>query len=301
MSEELVKRETEELAPLTVKEIQAHVQLIQQVLAKVMKRNEHYGTIPGTPKPTLFKAGAEKIMATFRLVPVFEVADLSDKDCVRYRITTYLKTFSGSMAGAGVGEASTDEEKWRWKRPVCDAEFDETPEDRRRLKFSRDGRKYQQIRTQPADLANTVLKMAKKRSLVDAILTCTAASDIFAQDLDQSDEVPYTPEPEHRSPAPRTPEPAGNAPEPPQDAPGQAGGPPDGEESQGPPKRISEAKANLIYKKLVALKCDPAAITAYFNEVYGGLANVPASEAQKILDQAKSIAETINKVSAQNP
>jgi hypothetical protein len=36
----------------------------------------------------------------------------------------------------------------------------------------------------PADHKNTVLKMAKKRSLVDATLTCTAASDIFIQDIE---------------------------------------------------------------------------------------------------------------------
>ena len=36
----------------------------------------------------------------------------------------------------------------------------------------------------PADHYNTVLKMAKKRALVDAVLTTTAASDIFTQDLE---------------------------------------------------------------------------------------------------------------------
>ena len=39
-----------------------------------------------------------------------------------------------------------------------------------------------------ADTYNTVLKMAKKRALVDATLTATAASDIFTQDLED-----YTP------------------------------------------------------------------------------------------------------------
>ena len=35
-----------------------------------------------------------------------------------------------------------------------------------------------------ADVYNTVLKMAKKRALVDATLTATAASDIFTQDVE---------------------------------------------------------------------------------------------------------------------
>lgn len=39
----------------------------------------------------------------------------------------------------------------------------------------------------PADYYNTCLKMAKKRALVDAILTATAASDIFTQDVEDMD------------------------------------------------------------------------------------------------------------------
>src|SRR5207244_3788998 len=38
------------------------------------------------------------------------------------------------------------------------------------------------------DTYNTVLKMACKRALVAAVLNGTAASDIFTQDLDDSDE-----------------------------------------------------------------------------------------------------------------
>jgi hypothetical protein len=37
----------------------------------------------------------------------------------------------------------------------------------------------------PADYYNTCWKMAKKRALVDAVLTVTAASDIFTQDVEE--------------------------------------------------------------------------------------------------------------------
>ncbi|MCK5580885.1 MAG: hypothetical protein KAJ18_06390, partial [Candidatus Omnitrophica bacterium] len=37
----------------------------------------------------------------------------------------------------------------------------------------------------PADYYNTVLKMGKKRAMVDAVLTVTAASDIFTQDIEE--------------------------------------------------------------------------------------------------------------------
>ena len=57
----------------------------------------------------------------------------------------------------------------------------------------------------PADYYNTVLKMAKKRAHVDAILTATAASDIFVQDLEEMPEViPGAQEPPVARQAPKT-------------------------------------------------------------------------------------------------
>ena len=57
-----------------------------------------------------------------------------------------------------------------------------TPEDRKRIKYGKYTAK--QVRTEPADLANTVLKMACKRAQLAMTLNVTAASDIFSQDLD---------------------------------------------------------------------------------------------------------------------
>ena len=37
----------------------------------------------------------------------------------------------------------------------------------------------------PSDSYNTVLKMAKKRAMVDGVITTTACSDIFDQDIDE--------------------------------------------------------------------------------------------------------------------
>lgn len=180
--------------PLTAAEVKAQVNLIQDVMRTVMQENQHYGVIPGTGnKKTLLKPGAEKIMATFRLSADPDVEDLSTADAIRYRIKCRLSSFAGAFVGAGVGECSTDEEKYQWKAAVNSQEFEETPEDRRRVKWKKGYQNkpdYQvnQIRTSPADLANTVLKMAKKRALVDAVLTATAASDIFSQDYEDMSE-----------------------------------------------------------------------------------------------------------------
>lgn len=182
--------------PLTAVQVKANVQLIQQVMESVMIKDVHFGTIPGTPKPTLYKAGSEKILSTFRIAAYpKEIEDLSNYDEIRYRVKVHgLSMVDGSLIGVGIGECSSSEEKYKWRKPVCDQEYDETPEDRKRLKWVKgygDKPPYQQkqIRTNPSDVANTVLKMAKKRGQIDMTLTATGASDVFDQDLEDLEGV----------------------------------------------------------------------------------------------------------------
>jgi hypothetical protein len=174
----------------TVTTIKARVQLVQNVMRDVMKNGVHYGTIPGTPKPTLLKPGAETIALAFQFAPRYIIDDLSDMpELIRYRITCELHDRNtGMFIGSGHGEASSDEEKFRWRKAVCDQEYEETPEDRRRIKWGK-GRNdstytIKQIRMEPADIANNVLKMGEKRAFIDAVRTSTGCSDMFAQDLE---------------------------------------------------------------------------------------------------------------------
>jgi len=55
MTQEMATREPQALAyrhELTVDELAAQVDKIHAVMAKLMKPEVHYGTIPGTKKPT---------------------------------------------------------------------------------------------------------------------------------------------------------------------------------------------------------------------------------------------------------
>ena len=195
--------------PLSATDIQAQVNTIQHVMKQVMKQNVHYGVIPGCKEPSLYKPGAEKIMTTFRLSADPEVTDLSDDDAIRFRVKVRLMSPSGTFVGAGIGECSTGEEKYKWRKAVCPQEYEETPPERRREKWckgwgNKPAYKLQQVRTEPADLANTVLKMAKKRGLVDAVLTATAASDCFTQDVEDlppeyMDDEPHGQQPAQKS------------------------------------------------------------------------------------------------------
>lgn len=189
---------------LSAADIRSQVNLVQEVMRGVMKEGTHYGTIPGTPKPSLWKPGAEVLCSTFRIAVSYNVEDLSDGDAIRYRVTAVgTHQTSGIVMGSGLGEASSDEEKYKWRKAVCDEEFDATPENRKRVKYGKsrgDGfYKVQQVRTEPADIANTVLKMAAKRAQVAMTLNVTAASDIFTQDIE---DLPEGMQPEGEDGAP---------------------------------------------------------------------------------------------------
>lgn len=173
---------------LTASEIRSHVNRVQEVMKAVMQKDTHFGVVPGSKKPSLYKPGAEVLCVTFRVAPSYRIEDLSNSDCVRYRVTCIgTHQINGIVLGEGVGSCSSNEEKYKWRRAICQEEFDDTPVDRRRVKYSKyQGKvdKTQQIRTEPADIDNTVLKMAVKRAQVAMTLNVTAASDCFTQDIE---------------------------------------------------------------------------------------------------------------------
>jgi hypothetical protein len=178
---------------------------IIEAMSAVMKKDIDYGVIPGTPKPTLYKPGSEKILSMFHLGVEPRVEDLSTPDCIRYRVhAAIIHTPTGHAMGTGIGEASSAESKYQWREVVCDQEWDATPVDRRREKWKR-GKSapyvVRQIRAEMEDVANTILKMAKKRAQIDGTLTTTAASDVFSQDLEDLKDAGIDPQVEETTPA----------------------------------------------------------------------------------------------------
>ena len=196
---------------LTVADVRQQVNHIQNVMREVMHKGEHFGTVPGCgDKPTLLKSGAEKLGFVFRLAPEFETTIVDMGNGHReYRVTCKLESIvSGGFVGSGVGSCSTLESKYRYrsasrKCPHCGKEAIIKGKEEYGggwLCFKKKdgcGAKFQDgdpaIESQAsgkaenpdiADVYNTVLKMAKKRAHVDAILTATAASDIFTQDVE---------------------------------------------------------------------------------------------------------------------
>lgn len=173
---------------MSVQEISAQSLKIHHILEAVMQEDIHYGLIPGTPKKTLYQAGAEKICMTFRLAPRYEVEDLSEptNNFYRYRAKCSLVTIGeGRFVGSAMGEASTAEEKYQWEKAVNERHWESADPTRRRIHFKKDGTEVLQVQRNCADLANTCLKIACKRAFVSATKGATAASDLLDVDLDE--------------------------------------------------------------------------------------------------------------------
>jgi len=162
--QEVQKAQTQAISIIdnvNLQQVSATMQKIAQfqaVVQKTLKKDHDYGVIPGTGnKPTLLKPGAEKILMLMGLTSEYEVIErVQDYDRGFFAFTVKCTLSRGdTKVTEGVGHANTRE------------------------------RRYTSGKQQdPYTLANTVLKMAKKRAQVDAVLTVASLSEIFTQDLE---------------------------------------------------------------------------------------------------------------------
>lgn len=215
-------------APVSAKQLQQQVNVIQEAMRQVMEEGVHFGRIPGCgDKPGLFKPGAEKLSLMFRLNTSFDVTKLELGNGHReYSVVCSVRDVHGRLIGQGVSSCSTMESKYRYRNgervcPACGkptiikgkAEFGGgwlcfAKKGGCGAKFA-DGDKSveaQQVgkveNPDIADVYNTVLKMAKKRAHVDGVLTTTGASDIFTQDIEDMGPAQYGETRKHVEPTP---------------------------------------------------------------------------------------------------
>ena len=166
----------------------------QQTCQELLLKGHDYGVIPGTQKPTLLKPGAEKITKILGLSDKYDVTQRVedwDRGFFHYEvkcILTHLGT--GVVISEGLGSCNSKESKYRW-RWVFPNDVPEGIDHTKLLKKTgsrRDGKgTFVQYRLDNDDIfsqVNTLLKMAEKRSLVDAALHAGRLSDLFTQDIE---------------------------------------------------------------------------------------------------------------------
>lgn len=130
-----------------------------------LQREVDFGIIKGTKKPSLFKSGAEKIIAAYGLLQHYSVEskieNVGEDPFFMYTIRCDLVRISNDgkeyVFTSGIGSSNTRE---------------------RRNGFN-----------SAYDAAHTCLRMAQKRSMVAAAVNISGGSDIFTSDIEDMDFV----------------------------------------------------------------------------------------------------------------
>ncbi len=244
IEESLAVAVVESVVPTFAISASEHQTSVQEFVAFVkdqMVEGVDFGTIPGTNKPTLLKAGAEKLCWLFGLTIDEPSLDRKEEWDREPPLFAYLATQrlvdrrTGKVIATGVGACNSMESKYRYraggrscpecgsesvikgkeeygggwlcwkKKGGCGSKFDDG-----------DGRIAAQAERaenpDTADVQNTILKMAAKRALVDATLKAVRGSGVFTQDIEDMgtiEQPAYEPAAAADAPRPTAPTPKG--------------------------------------------------------------------------------------------
>lgn len=137
-------------------ESKRRIEELGKFVEEVMVRGIDYGLIDGFSKPTLLKPGAEKLCDVFgfsKLVDVVNRFEQWDTGIFAYEVKmTLTRKDNGVIEAEGIGSCNSKEAAFNQQNPFT--------------------------------ISNTVLKMAKKRALIDAVLSATRSSGLFTQDIE---------------------------------------------------------------------------------------------------------------------
>lgn len=175
-----------------VSETLTKVKSLQATLKSILVDKHDYGTIPGCgDKPTLLKPGAEKILMALGITSSYELIEHTEnfegKGFFAYTVKCILFK-NGQKITEGLGHANSKEKKWAIES-VYEKDLPEGTDKsllRKKQIKTKNGETFYKYEVD-ADVnskANTILKMAKKRSQIDAVLTVASLSEIFTQDFD---------------------------------------------------------------------------------------------------------------------
>lgn len=141
---------------ITFNEAKDRLVMLQSFVRELMIPGLDYGLIPGCPKPSLFKSGAEKLCDIYgfsKLIAVSNRFEDWQKGFFSYEVkATLINKRTGLVEAEGVGSCNSKERKYKNQDAF--------------------------------NITNTILKMAKKRAIVDAVLSATRSSGIFSQDIE---------------------------------------------------------------------------------------------------------------------
>lgn len=141
---------------ISPQEAMQRIQALNEFVQTCMVKGVDYGLIHGFSKPTLLKPGAEKLSDAFgfsKTVDIVNRIEHWESGVFSYEVKVTLSNKeTGVIEAEGIGLCNSKETAYRYSDSFT--------------------------------IANTLLKMAKKRALIDAILSATRASGLFTQDIE---------------------------------------------------------------------------------------------------------------------
>ncbi|MCM3068305.1 hypothetical protein NKR17_20095 [Priestia flexa] len=141
---------------ISLADAKERIDLLQQFVKEMMIEGIDYGIIDGFQKPTLLKPGAEKLCDIYgfsKHVNIVNRIENWEKGIFAYEVkVTLVSKETGYMEAEGIGACNNKEKAF--------------------------------VDQDPFSIINTLLKMAKKRALIDAILSATRSSGLFTQDIE---------------------------------------------------------------------------------------------------------------------
>lgn len=146
-----------EIANIPARKSSKKAEDIEVIVSKFLHVGIDFDLIPNCGrKPSLLKAGAEHLAQIFNFrtssVVINRVIEV-DKNFILYEVATTVFNSNGDIVAVGLGSCNSLERKF--------------------------------VKQGFAASLNTIIKMARKRSYVDAILSATSASRIFTQDIEE--------------------------------------------------------------------------------------------------------------------
>ena len=147
---------------VSLAESKDRIDQLKEFVQEVMIKGVDYGLVDGFSKPTLLKPGAEKLCDVFgfsKTVEVINRIEQWESGVFAYEVKmTLTSKENGIIEAEGLGSCNSKEASFQHQDPYT--------------------------------IVNTVLKMAKKRALIDAVLSATRASRLFTQDIEDFPKQP---------------------------------------------------------------------------------------------------------------
>ena len=163
------------LTEQAIADIKRNIMMCERLVNEVLEAGVDYGKVPGVAEPFLQDPGAGKIMAAFNLYAEHHIlSERLESGLISYLIAARLvHRESGRVVAEGIGAASTEETKHKYRWVKNPEDYGYHPDDfqgraKRKAKDGSGDTEYHIPNPERGELQHVVASMAAKRAEKDA-------------------------------------------------------------------------------------------------------------------------------------